>query len=1013
MRLRAGLSVLLWCLLASLATATAEFVEHVPGNSVFVASNQTMREPLVPREDEGGTTIWTRIGYSFFYTDVCIYYTTDGSVPSGSKGVPAGSTQVLRSSAGQITFQGNEFSGSGNIDWWKGTLPAQSYGTRLRYRIGAWHSGGGPEVFGNNYGCSDGVCNDPAGTPLTQEFTVKLAWPGKGSPAPDHQVGYPNTHFWKEEAVAGNNYINTMLDQNGALYDIYFPSAGAVQGVATKNEGYVGGLDTFPPGLPLGNRGQMNLNTLMAGLRFDGKTYWLSNEAGSDYVDHTQSYVSASNTVITSGRLVAAGNNINVQQIDFAPKGISFPNMTSGQPNRGIHIKRLILTNNSGSNKSLNVYVYGDFAINGGDQFDGMFVDSPRGAMVAYDNTYRLAGNVGEYNPSSFSNYEKNVSLYFGAAMKQLSAVGGSGGTYSSDSWRDSSGDNGQGWIGLKVTLPAGGQKEIDVIVAGGFERPAGATNTYADQIAPVMDWFQNSNMATIQNTTDAYWQNWLEQGTTVDFPDDEYDELMRRSLLATALHLDGKGGGVVAGMHNGAYPYVWPRDAVYAAITLARTGHFFESSEVYRFLREVAFRASESWGKGFFYQKYSTDGYIIWSAPQVDETAAVPWGVWNYFRTTGDTAFLNQNYVMAYDAARASSEDSSLDSRLYFDDTFKLMHSMNVWEDQFNLHLYSNANVHRGLKDAAAIATELGHVSDASLFNARATDILSGIRGRLAWNGENTDISLLGLIYPFEVISPTDPDAVKIIDRINGVATDNSGNNRPLMNFSGEFQGLVNRYWGDTYWNGGPWYLSTLWYGLYYADRADYTVGTGDIDNHKLRMDLLMDRVGPIGFGAEQIAPNNSLLYPTQTDFALQAAWPNAWESMSTLADSIMAFLDYSPDAKNNVLRISPKLPRAWNQMKFQNVRLGSHQFDVMVKTIPNGEVHTLTNKTGNSCAISTWVKMPRGATLSRVTINGVGVRAITDRVANRVQVNAPLATGVNAQTEIRVTWFGALDRR
>ena len=65
--------------------------------------------------------------------------------------------------------------------------------------------------------------------------------------------------------------------------------------------------------------------------------------------------------------------------------------------------------------------------------------------------------------------------------------------------------------------------------------------------------------------------------------------------------------------MHNGAYPFIWPRDAVYAAMTLDRTGHTFEAGEVYRFLRDVAYRANDTWGKGFWFQKYTTNGYYVW----------------------------------------------------------------------------------------------------------------------------------------------------------------------------------------------------------------------------------------------------------------------------------------------------------------------------------------------------------------------------------------------------------------
>ena len=148
-----------------------------------------MREPEIPREDEP-TELWVKVGYSFYYTDVAIYYTTDGSEPSGSRGEGTGSTQVLRSSTGQISFVRNESVQGGNLDWWKGSLPVSTrgYGVRIRYVIGAWHSSGGPEIWANNTGCADGTCDDPSNTASVFEHTNKLAWPGQGSAFENHTV---------------------------------------------------------------------------------------------------------------------------------------------------------------------------------------------------------------------------------------------------------------------------------------------------------------------------------------------------------------------------------------------------------------------------------------------------------------------------------------------------------------------------------------------------------------------------------------------------------------------------------------------------------------------------------------------------------------------------------------------------------------------------------------------------------------------------------------------------------
>lgn len=988
-------------LLTPLALATPDFVEHLAGNQVFgEPSGTTMRSPLVPRDGEP-LTVWVKIGYSFMYSNVAIYYTTDGTLPAGSHGVGSGTTQVLAPS-----FVRNEGSGSGNMDWWKATFPANTRqaGQVLNYRIGAWASAGGPEIFANNYGCSGGGCSN---FPADFQTQVKVAWPGAGAGSGNPAVGYPSVSFWKEEAMVGNNYGAAQLDQNGTMYDIFYPSPGAVNGVGTKNEGYVGGLDTFPPGLPPGNRGQMHLNQAMAGLRVDGLTYWLSNEAASGYDNVSQSYRANTNIVETTAAL--RNKNLTVSQTDFMPAGITFPTDLAAQPQRGLFVKRMLLTNTGSTSRSLTFYYYADWAINGGDGFDEVYMDPVRKVMVARDFTARQAAASGEYNPTTFSDYSKNVSVYFATALKVNSSPGSSSGSSATDSWRDTSSDAGQGWLATPITIAAGQTVEVDVLIAGGFDSFAWASGTYDVQLAPVMDWFMNTSMAGIQTATENYWTNWLAAGTTLEVPSQPtMGQLFTRGLLGTMIHVDAKNGGVVAGYHNGAYPFVWPRDAVYAAVSLARAGHWSEAHEIYRYLREVTYRANESWGgKGFWYQKYTTDGYIIWSAPQVDETAIIPWGIWFQYGLTGDNNLLTTNWAMVRDAALASSQDSTIDSRLYYDDANQLMHSMNVWEDSFDDHLYSNANVVRGLRDAGAIAGQLGQSGDQSTFLSRANQIQNGLIGRLDWNGENTDISQLGLLYPFRVLTPSESRMQRLFDRMNGVQGDHWGNIKPIVRTSGEHAGLVDRYYGDTYWNGGPWFLSTMWYGLAQMERADAVAGSQDVDGHKAKLDALVARLGLVGFGAEQIAPANSELYP---GYKLQAAWPNAWESMSTFVDALMAFLDFTPDAPTNTLRLAPKLPSAWPEMTFRNVRMGAHRFDIKVsrgRSTLNCEV---TNLTGLPANFEIYHKIPGGWVGEFAYVNNARVASTKEVLANRIRITGALQTGVGAKTTVSVRIYQRL---
>lgn len=1028
--------------LGTRAIAEPANVEHAPAAHTFGEPlDITQREPALPREDEL-VTLFFRVSFQFTYDRVAVYYTNDGFAPSGAFGVPFGSTQVMTNTGGQVTFVRNENTPEGVRDWWKVTLPisTRGYNQTIRYTMGAWSTSGGSEIQAATGG--NGFI-----------YINKLAWPGAGAGSPNPAAGYPPVSFWKEEAVVGNNYINVQIDQNGTIYDVYYPGAGAVQGVATKNEGYANGNDTFPP-LTSG-RGQMHANQYMGGVRVDGTTYWFSNQNALGYTDITQVYHPTSNSTVSSRRLNANGNNILITQYDFSPKlengPLGYPQYTENatqKPNRGLHVQRCILLNQGPTTKDVNFYYYGDWAINGGDGQDGAYLDGfaisgmPINAMIAYDNANLTANQRGEYNPTFFPDYNKAVSVFLGAAMKLCFTVGGSAGSSATDAWSDTSGDTGQGWIGRKVTLAPNTPVEIDILIAGGFRNSPNQADVGDVQIRPAAAWFFANSMQDAHGQTDAYWTNWLNTGVTVDTPDPVYDALMNRGLLATALHADGASGAIIAGFHNGAYPFCWPRDAVYAAVCLARTGHLAESSAVYSWMRDTAYRDNESWGKGFWKQKYTTDGYTIWSSPQIDETAVFPWGVYYHYLVTGDAAFLSSHYASVRDAAFTMSSnpgDNSLLPFLNYNATERLMWSNNVWEDSYNFFIYSNANVVRGLRDAASIAAIQGQAGDAADFTNRANTIKGGLDDRLNANREQTDISQLGIVYPFKVYSPVDPLAVKYIDRVNGIHPDESGQNHPLINFTNRYNwlDLINRYhcdgyWGNnctpagqasTPWGAGPWFLSTLWYGLYYAERQDFTAGKGDIDNHKYRIDLSIAKLGPAGLGAEQIAPYcsdncpatdcpncGSLQYPGQGDFTLQTAWPNAWESMSTFVDAIMAFIDYTPDAPNNTIRIAPKLPTAWTTMTFRNLPLAGKKVSVTVNETSQYVQTLATNELGGAVNVASTMRIP-------VTPGVVALIAIRDGAptafssnnpaVGSYEVTAPLSVGPSSTTDLRV-YFG-----
>ncbi len=121
---------------ANITNETASWVWHDPTNSVtsLSANPPTQRNPLSPTAGQP-VDLWVKVGYQFQANTCFIYYTTDGSNPEGAFGMGKGTTQVTQ---GMYVNHDNL---QNNIDWWKGTIPAQPSGTQVRYKVALFNGG--------------------------------------------------------------------------------------------------------------------------------------------------------------------------------------------------------------------------------------------------------------------------------------------------------------------------------------------------------------------------------------------------------------------------------------------------------------------------------------------------------------------------------------------------------------------------------------------------------------------------------------------------------------------------------------------------------------------------------------------------------------------------------------------------------------------------------------------------------------------------------------------------------
>lgn len=116
-----------------------------------------------------------KVEYQFWTDTARVYYTTDGSTPSGAFGVPSGTTVVVPATY-VCTFGGPV------VDVLEATIPAQPAGTVVKYIVSAWHSSGGDEIFANGPGAPCGCGTPTSNSSLATVFqytvgsTTNLYW---------------------------------------------------------------------------------------------------------------------------------------------------------------------------------------------------------------------------------------------------------------------------------------------------------------------------------------------------------------------------------------------------------------------------------------------------------------------------------------------------------------------------------------------------------------------------------------------------------------------------------------------------------------------------------------------------------------------------------------------------------------------------------------------------------------------------------------------------------------------
>lgn len=793
----------------------------------------------------------------------------------------------------------------------------------------------------------------------------------------------PAASFYQVEGMTGNNYSFAQFDARGSLFDFMVP-LGIWSGI--KVNGSVNSVGV-----------QVNVNKSVAGVKIGDNYYWLND---SDYWSYSQKYITDTNVIETVA--THTSENIKITSVAFIPKNITYPTDTSSNDIPGLLIQRFTIENTGANSQDVTFLYFHDMNINGSNDNDSVEYKSTENALFYHDPGDTASG--------------RTRTMDFGVVMTTTATSTNTNKVYQNTD---------AGYLGKSITLSGSSSETVDVLLVGATT-PSVNQNLYTSTVKEAIDWFNSADVDAIQTTTETYWTDLLDGATTFESPDETYNQIYKRSILAAYLYFDAEKGGMGAGSYNGAYFYNWPRDAVYGAVTMDKVGLHTVAENVYDWLWNIAKRdvAGNDYGNDgkyyrFWYQKYTMDGEPEWWNPQIDETAVIPWGAWYHYQQTGDSAFLTNYDDLVKEAGLVSSENNDHPG-LDYDENKQLMFSMNAWEDKWGMFLYTNANVYAGLRDGSTFMTAAGDTTTASTFDTRASNIYTGVTGlyssTVGYYGHafdvkrnysdpaivnldiSADISMLGLVTPFQVEPVTKTEVISTLLEVEAALTDFS---ETKMAYGGvaryradqeERYGSDYRDLGDSYYDGGPWMMPTNWMSEYYLEWANATTGKNKIDTAKDYLDYVVGYLGNLGIGAEQIDENKR-----NDEFALETAWGNVWESNGKILDNLMAFIDYVYDAPNDSITVSPKLPTDWSY-------LGSHiqvkNGDIYIKVTENSSTKTtvnLNNNSTNNMTVTIYIQTDSSPT----SVTGTSLSWSYNSTTGRVKLTGTL----NASTTSTIT--------
>lgn len=355
-------------------------------------------------------------------------------------------------------------------------------------------------------------------------------------------------------------------------------------------------------------------------------------------------------------------------------------------------------------------------------------------------------------------------------------------------------------------------------------------------------------------NSTRKYWNKYLEEHSTLDIEKfssmPNLKKIYNRTVLLFPLLINPKTGGISAGIEIdeqmsacGGYSYCWPRDAIFMTNAMDTLNMTKESDRFYNIFCKNAQSKNGMWEQRFY-----TDGVLAPSwGYQIDETASVIYGVYNHYLNTKNETFLKNNLKMCEKSVDflvryledvlqivIPSEDVVKNEILNEKNNSEketLKPSYDLWEENEGIHTYSIAAIYSSFEIMQKIYIILLPLYEKNRLrqekirkqNLLLEKMIIKLKKYITQNcydenlktfvrntkDKKMDISLLGLVTPFNVFTPADKKIKNTVERIN----------LTIRTYTGGYL----RYEGDKYAGGNPWVIANLWMAEYHIKDKNY----------------------------------------------------------------------------------------------------------------------------------------------------------------------------------------------